>query len=161
MIEKTINQKVAARKETRGEASEYFFEPFNIDKKLIISGGVDLKEEDISISGYKKYQYMNFIFTNVMSSNNFEQFVMSMCILRQEASKKLGFDDEFDWVNHACMTGQLLVGKKDKALQRCSWIHAGYNLIKHYEIKCWKILLDAQNGNTEELYKIVPFLQQK
>ena len=160
MIDKTIKQKLADRKVTRGSSMEYFFAPFNITESSI-SKLTDLKEGEINVDGFKMFNHMSYIVTNLMVSKEITEFILRMCILREEAAAKFGFEEEFDWIKHCVVSAQLHAGKGDQALRRYSWIHGNDIIINHYALKAWNILLDAQHGKTEELWKYLPSLKDK
>ena len=162
MIEKTLKQKLNHRGEVRTAAQDAFCKPFDAKlTKAFIAGILGMKEEEVNPDGYKMYHYHSFITSNVMTSSSLEEFILKMCLLRKEAAEKFGFDNEFDWVNHACVSAQLYAGKGDMAMKCYSWAHASYKLIKHYEIKSWEMLLDASEGNPEEIHKQLPFLEKE
>ena len=160
MIETSLKDRLADRKKGRSKSMDYFYAPFNITPAFIATQ-MDLKESEISVEGFEMYNHMTYIVSSLMCSKELTEFVLKMCIIREEAAKKFGFDEEFDWITHAVVAAQLYVGKGDLALKRYSWIHANSTLIHHYAIKCWTMLLDAQNGTSGEIYKYLPQLQDK
>ena len=160
MLDKTLRQKLNSRGKVRTASQDAFYKPFDAKlTKAFIAGVLGMKEGDVNPDGYKMYHYHSFLTSNVMTSSSLDEFILKMCLLRKEAAEKLGFDDEFDWVNHACVSAQLYAGKGNLTMKCYSWVHANYHLIKHYEIKAWKMLLDASEGNPEEVYKYLPNLK--
>jgi len=133
MQQRTMAQRFETRKETSKKGLEYFSKPFpHIEQGLL------------------HYHYLC-ITTNLMVSKSLEDFIFRHILLRDDYSEKLGFDEEFDWITHVVVTAQMHAGKGNDRLPQYSYIHGSIQIIKHYECKILKMILDNAEGNSEEL----------
>ena len=140
MTETTFEQRFEKLQKRRENAMQFFKEE--------LAMWMPLKNKDNE--GKLHYYFMKYISVQLMISKSLEEFI-TLCIMnKKEAEENIGFPEEFDWVNHCVLAAQIHTGKGPDRLIQYSYIHASFDLIKHYELKILHLMLDEMEGKNKD-----------
>ncbi len=149
MVQSSFNTRFEKLKK-RGENALQFF-----SEEVAIYMPLDKENGNV---GVLHFYFMKYVRSCLMISKSLEEFIARVIINRQEAEEKLHIPEELDWVDLCVKSAQIHTGKGVDRLTMYSYIHASYDLVKHYELKILKMMLDEMEGRgkdfTEFLTKI-------
>lgn len=143
MIQSTFTKRFDAMKNRRENARKFFSEEMIIWMPLV---GNKTGQNESELHFY----FMKYVSSVLMVSKSLEEFVARCIMDKMEAEEKMGFPEEFDWVNLCVLSAKIHTGKGPDRLTQYSYIHASFELVKHYELKILKLMLDEMDGKNKD-----------